>query len=121
MTDLVVMSLEGWDDVWRRNQHLVAGLLKTDPALRVLFVEPAADPLHDVVSRRRPPEGGRSPRSPASRPAACGGTDRSSGCPDASTPTPTNASHVRSCEPRESEGCRNPCSGSTTPAPSPCR
>lgn len=57
MTDLVVMSLEGWDDVWRRNQHLVAGLLRMDPQLRVLFLEPAADPLHDVMSRRRPSRG----------------------------------------------------------------
>lgn len=54
MTDLVVLSLERWDQVWRRNQHLVAGLLRTDPALRVLFVEPAADPVHDLASRRRP-------------------------------------------------------------------
>lgn len=54
MTDLVVMSLEAWDDVWRRNQYLVAGLLRTDAALRVLFVEPAADPTHDLRSGRRP-------------------------------------------------------------------
>lgn len=54
MTDLVVISLERWDDVWRRNQHLVAGLLEADPDLRVLFVEPAADPAHDLLSRRRP-------------------------------------------------------------------
>lgn len=54
MTDLVVISLEAWDDVWRRNQHLVAGLLRRDPALRVLFVEPPADPTHDLRSRRRP-------------------------------------------------------------------
>lgn len=54
MTDLVVMSLESWDNVWRRNQHLVAGLLRADPTLRVLFVEPARDPLHDVTCRRRP-------------------------------------------------------------------
>lgn len=52
--DLVVASLEVWDDVWRRNQHLVSRLLLSDPGLRVLFVEPPADPLHDVVSRRRP-------------------------------------------------------------------
>ena len=52
--DLVVASLEAWDDVWRRNQHLVSRLLASDPGLRVLFVEPAADPLHDVVSGRRP-------------------------------------------------------------------
>lgn len=44
--DLVVISLEPWDRVWRRNQHLVAGLLRSDPTLRVLFVEPAVDPLH---------------------------------------------------------------------------
>lgn len=54
MTDLVVMSLEAWDDVWRRNQHLVAGLLRMDAALRVLFVEPPADPTHDLRSGRRP-------------------------------------------------------------------
>lgn len=54
MTDLVVLSLESWDRVWRRNQYLLAGLLRSDPGLRVLFVEPATDPLHDLVSRRRP-------------------------------------------------------------------
>ena len=54
MTDLVVLSLERWDDVWRRNQHLVAGLVAADPSLRVLFVEPPADPLHDATSGRRP-------------------------------------------------------------------
>ena len=54
MTDLVVVSLEAWDDVWRRNQHLVSRMLDGDPGLRVLFVEPPADPLHDLASRRRP-------------------------------------------------------------------
>ena len=44
LMDLVVTSLEAWDTVWRRNQHLVAGLLRRDPTLRVLFVEPATDP-----------------------------------------------------------------------------
>lgn len=63
-TDLVVLSLEPWDQIWRRNQHLVAGLLRADPDLRVLFVEPAADPLHDLVSRRRP-RWGRRPRTVA--------------------------------------------------------
>lgn len=46
--DLVVVSLEPWDEVWRRNQHLVAGLLADDPSLRVLFVEPPVDHLHDL-------------------------------------------------------------------------
>lgn len=59
MTDLVVVSLERWDDVWRRNQHLVAQLLRADPGLRVLFVEPPADPVHDLRSRRRPQFGRR--------------------------------------------------------------
>ncbi|GAA4287447.1 glycosyltransferase [Georgenia daeguensis] len=53
MTDLVVLSLEAWDAVWRRNQHLVSGLLEQDERLRVLFVEPAADPLHALRSGRR--------------------------------------------------------------------
>lgn len=59
MTDLIVASLERWDAVWRRNQHLLDGLLRADPALRILFVEPAADPLHDLSSRRRPQRGTR--------------------------------------------------------------
>lgn len=46
--DLVVISLEPWDEVWRRNQHLIAGLLHEDPGLHVLFVEPPVDHLHDL-------------------------------------------------------------------------
>ena len=59
MTDLIVASLERWDAVWRRNQHLLDGLLQVDPYLRILFVEPAADPLHDLSERRRPQVGKR--------------------------------------------------------------
>jgi len=66
MTDLVVISLERWDEVWRRNQHLVSGLLQTDPALRVLFVEPPDDPLH-AVQRRARPEFGHGLRAVADR------------------------------------------------------
>lgn len=54
MTDLVVVSLEVWDEVWRRNQHLVAGLLRSGAVRRVLFVEPAVDTLHELRSGRRP-------------------------------------------------------------------
>lgn len=47
MTDeLVVCSLEPWDEVKRRNQLLVERLLRSYPHLRVLFVEPAHDLLH---------------------------------------------------------------------------
>lgn len=55
--DLVVCSLEPWDEVWRRNQYLIAGLLRRDPGLRVLFVEPPADPLNAFRRRERPSPG----------------------------------------------------------------
>lgn len=57
MRDLVLLSLESWDGVWRRNQYLIAGLLKQDTELRVLFVEPAADPLHALRTQRLPRQG----------------------------------------------------------------
>ncbi len=56
--DVVVLSLERWDDVWRRNQYLVTELCRADPTARVLFVEPAADPLHRLT-RRTVPRAGR--------------------------------------------------------------
>ena len=52
--DLVVISLEAWDGVWRRNQHLIAGLMRRDPRLRVLFVEPSTDPLHAALGAGKP-------------------------------------------------------------------
>lgn len=57
MTELVVISLEPWDDVWRRNQYVIDGLLRSDPGLRVLFVEPGPDPLYDLRTGRRPRRG----------------------------------------------------------------
>jgi glycosyltransferase involved in cell wall biosynthesis len=54
LRELVVLSLEPWDDVWRRNQFFVDILLRRNPELRVLFVEPAADPLFDLWQRRLP-------------------------------------------------------------------
>lgn len=54
---LVVISLEPWDRVWRRNQHLVHGLLRQDPELRVLFVEPGTDPVHAIRRGSRPTPG----------------------------------------------------------------
>ncbi len=55
--DVVLVSLEPWDDVWRRNQHLAAGLLRRYPDVRLLVVEPPADPVHDLVRRVRPRTG----------------------------------------------------------------
>jgi glycosyltransferase involved in cell wall biosynthesis len=51
---LVVCSLEPWDAVWRRNQFFVRELTDLDPSLRVLFVEPPIDPLHEIRAGRRP-------------------------------------------------------------------
>lgn len=57
LRELVVCSLESWDQVWRRNQYLLDGLLHRNPDLRVLIIEPPADPLHAVLNRRRPRPG----------------------------------------------------------------
>ena len=38
--DLLFVSLEPWDDIWRRNQFLVAGWARRFPQRRVLFVGP---------------------------------------------------------------------------------
>jgi teichuronic acid biosynthesis glycosyltransferase TuaH len=54
LRELIVCSLEPWDEVWRRNQFFTDILLRRNPALRVLFVEPAADVLFDLQSRRLP-------------------------------------------------------------------
>jgi glycosyltransferase involved in cell wall biosynthesis len=77
VSDLVVVSLEAWDGVWRRNQHLVAGLLRADPDLRVLFVEPSSDPLHAVLCGRRPRLGrGLRPAPSGAVPGVPRGTER---------------------------------------------
>lgn len=52
-----MISLEAWDQVWRRNQYLATALLERDPGLRMLFVEPDQDPLHDLTRRRLPRRG----------------------------------------------------------------
>ena len=56
--DIVVCSLEAWDDVWRRNQFLVEEFLQRDPTLRVLFVEPVVDVPYEIAHRRRPGRAG---------------------------------------------------------------
>jgi glycosyltransferase involved in cell wall biosynthesis len=56
--ELVVCSLESWDEVWRRNQFFVDALLRRTADLRVLFVEPPADVLFDLANRRKPPPAG---------------------------------------------------------------
>lgn len=51
--DLIVCSLEPWDEVWRRNQFLIDGLLDRAAVDRVLFVEPTRDPLHQLRTSQR--------------------------------------------------------------------
>jgi teichuronic acid biosynthesis glycosyltransferase TuaH len=55
VTQLIVCSLEAWDDVWRRNLFLVDGLLRTRPDLRVLFVEPPRGVFQDLRAGRGVP------------------------------------------------------------------
>jgi teichuronic acid biosynthesis glycosyltransferase TuaH len=54
LRELVVCSLKAWDQVWNRNNFLTDALLRRNPDLRVLFVEPPVDPLFDLSKRRRP-------------------------------------------------------------------
>jgi hypothetical protein len=48
MRDLIFVSLENWDDVWRRNQFICASLLRRFRHMRLLFVERARDVSHAV-------------------------------------------------------------------------
>jgi teichuronic acid biosynthesis glycosyltransferase TuaH len=41
VTSVALVSLEPWDDVWRRNQHLTAQLLRSGAVDAVDFLEPA--------------------------------------------------------------------------------
>jgi glycosyltransferase involved in cell wall biosynthesis len=54
LRELVVCSLKEWDQVWNRNNFLTDALMRRNPDLRVLFVEPPVDPLFDLAERRRP-------------------------------------------------------------------
>ncbi|MHA3704362.1 glycosyltransferase [Jatrophihabitans sp. YIM 134969] len=65
-----VLSLEPWDDVWRRNQHLVAALLATGLVGDVVFVEP---PAARRPRRFRPRPGVEVVRPPLLLPRRLGG------------------------------------------------
>lgn len=41
--ELIFVSLENWDDIWRRNQFVCATLIERNPKLKILFVQPALD------------------------------------------------------------------------------
>ena len=46
--DLIFVSLEDWDEVWRRNQFLCAGLARRFPDRKILFVGLARDVSHGL-------------------------------------------------------------------------
>lgn len=48
MRDLIFVSLENWDGVWRRNQFLCAEWLRRFPGMRLLFVGRSRDFSHSL-------------------------------------------------------------------------
>jgi teichuronic acid biosynthesis glycosyltransferase TuaH len=48
MRDLIFVSLENWDGVWRRNQFLCAEWLRRFPTMRLLFVGRSRDVSHSL-------------------------------------------------------------------------
>ena len=51
MTKIVFVSLEPWDDMWRRNQFLCDGLLRRIETSKILFVQPPYDNSYAMRSR----------------------------------------------------------------------
>src|SRR4051795_8232490 len=43
-----LLSLDDWDDVWRRNQHLAAGLVRSGAVTQLRFLTP---PRHGLAVR----------------------------------------------------------------------
>src|SRR5689334_6221530 len=41
MNDLIFVSLEDWDEIWRRNQFICAAFSERFPESKILFVSPA--------------------------------------------------------------------------------
>ena len=54
--DLLFLSLEHWDDIWRRNQFVCATLARRHPDMKILFSGPARDVSH--AARRLKDAGG---------------------------------------------------------------
>ncbi len=52
VSDLLFVSMENWDDVWRRNQFLCKGIAERAPQSKILFVGPPRD-FSNSVRRAR--------------------------------------------------------------------
>ena len=64
--DVICLSLEPWNEVWRRNQLMVTELLRLRPEMRVLFAETPVDVLWSLRQGHRPTSSGLRPiASPA--------------------------------------------------------
>ena len=48
MNDLIFVSMENWDEIWRRNQFVVAELARRHPDNKILFVGLPRDVSHDL-------------------------------------------------------------------------
>lgn len=48
MRDLIFVSMEDWDDVWRRNQFLCAALSRRFPTMKILFVGLPINVSHQI-------------------------------------------------------------------------
>jgi teichuronic acid biosynthesis glycosyltransferase TuaH len=51
MSDLIFVSLEDWDEVWRRNQFLCASLSRRFPQMKILFVGLPRNVSHAIRHR----------------------------------------------------------------------
>ncbi len=65
--DVVCLSLEPWDDVWRRNQHVASHLLRLRPNLRILFVGPPIDVIWSLRKGSWPSSSALRPIGPTGR------------------------------------------------------
>ncbi len=52
MHTLIFVSLENWDDIWRRNQFVCAELARRYPDMQILFVCPPRDVSNAIRTRR---------------------------------------------------------------------
>jgi teichuronic acid biosynthesis glycosyltransferase TuaH len=71
MNDIIFVSLEPWDEIWRRNQFLCAGLARRYPGIQILFVGPARDVSYHLrtgqLDRLRGPSNWPVPEMPGIR------------------------------------------------------
>jgi len=63
MRDLIFVSLEDWDEVWRRNQFLCAALARRFPEMKILFVGLPRNVSHGLRHGKLAELGGKATRT----------------------------------------------------------